>query len=654
MARAVTIGNGNILVGLDDHGQVRDFYFPYVGHSNQISGASGSYTHRIGVWVDGTLKWLDDDSWCVKARCHDEKVVSDIHARNKELGIELHIVDVVHNEKNVFLRNISVKNNGDTERDIRVFFAQEFRISESRRGDTGFFDPRVNAIVHYKGNTAFLVNAKSENGDFEDYSVGLFGIEGKEGTYKDAEDGELSKNTIEHGSVDSVIGVRLSVPANGEKTVDYWIAAGSNIDEVHELDAYVIDETPERLREATKSYWNAWLEKENKDLSVLSSELRNLYMQSLAIVRVHADNRGGIIASSDSDMLNQGRDTYAYVWPRDSAISANALDRAGYKDAAQRYFLFISKLVEKDGYFMHKYMVDGALGSSWHPWVRDGSVELPIQEDEIALVIYMIGKHYGLAKDLEFIESVYNPFIEVAADFMCEHMDEETGLPYSSYDLWEEKYGSSTYTASAVYGALEVAAELSSLLGKHENAKKYRATASRIHKSILGYLYNADLGIFVKLVKHNNDRLEYDNTLDISSFHGIIYFDVLLPDDKRSLSMLKAVKEKLAVPTEFGGYMRYEEDNYYRTVKDAPPNAWCITTLWMAQYIIRSSKTRAELKEAYEILKWVYDRARKSGILPEQIHPYTGQHLSAAPLIWSHAEYVITVDEYLKKYKSLI
>ena len=55
----------------------------------------------------------------------------------------------------------------------------------------------------------------------------------------------------------------------------------------------------------------------------------------------------------------------------------------------------------------------------------------------------------------------------------------------------------------------------------------------------------------------------------------------------------------------------------------------------------------------YGILRWTLDRATGSGILPEQIHPYTGAHLSTAPLVWSHAEYALTLDEYLKKLKSL-
>jgi GH15 family glucan-1,4-alpha-glucosidase len=40
-------------------------------------------------------------------------------------------------------------------------------------------------------------------------------------------------------------------------------------------------------------------------------------------------------------------------------------------------------------------------------------------------------------------------------------------------------------------------------------------------------------------------------------------------------------------------------------------------------------------------------------VLAEQMHPQTGEHLSTAPLIWSHAEFVITVDDYIKKYNEL-
>jgi GH15 family glucan-1,4-alpha-glucosidase len=40
-------------------------------------------------------------------------------------------------------------------------------------------------------------------------------------------------------------------------------------------------------------------------------------------------------------------------------------------------------------------------------------------------------------------------------------------------------------------------------------------------------------------------------------------------------------------------------------------------------------------------------------VLGEQLDPYTRAHLSAAPLTWSHAEYIRTVILYLRKVDEL-
>ena len=142
-------------------------------------------------------------------------------------------------------------------------------------------------------------------------------------------------------------------------------------------------------------------------------------------------------------------------------------------------------------------------------------------------------------------------------------------------------------------------------------------------------------------------------TLDTSSLHGIVYFGVLDPFDIRVKSMVEQVEKQLAVQSPFGGYMRSTGDRYFKTSPEATPNAWCITTLWMAQYYMKDAKTRKDLERSYGILRWTKDRSTITGILPEHINPYTGAHLSASPLVWSHAEFVITLDDYIKKYKSL-
>ena len=653
MSRAVTLGNGNLLVGLDYRGQVRDFYYPYVGHANHVSGASGSFVHRIGVYVNGTLRWLDHKSWQVTIGCQEDTVVGSLHAVNKELGVTLTSSDVVHNEENVFIRSFVIGNEHKETREIKLFISQQFRISESRRGDTGFYDPRVGAIIHYKGHHTFLINAIHNDIQFTDYSVGLFGIEGKEGTFHDAEDGVLERNPIEHGSVDSVIGVTVEASPQSHESVHYWIACGTTIDEAHDRNAYVLEETPEALVQTTDNYWRAWLQKEGRDLSVLSSELIALFNRSLTTIRVHADNRGGIIASSDTDMLHHGRDTYGYVWPRDASVIAYALDLSGYHDISRRYFTFITKRLERGGYLMHKYRSDGVLGSSWHPWLQDHTPELPIQEDETALTLFMLWRHYEISKDIEFIESVYNPFIEPAAEFMCEYIEAAFGLPHSSYDLWEENYGISTYTASAVYGALGAAAQFADLLGKQEAVRTYSAMAQRMRLSILEHLYNDELGMFVKNARVDDEGdLIFDRTLDMSSFFGPLYFGVIGPDDERVKKAYETVEEHLRVKAHSEGYVRYAGDNYYKMQDADSPNPWVITTLWMAQYYIMKAEKPKDLEVAYDILEWTCGHATKSGVLAEQMHPRTREHLSTAPLIWSHAEFVITVDAYLKKYRA--
>ena len=648
MSRAVTIGNGNVLVGLDDCGQVRDFYFPFVGEANHVSGASGNFVHRIGVYVDGTMSWLSDHGWHVQVGCSPESAIGSLFAEHTGLGITIASRDAVHNEEDVFLRHFTITNTQDKQRDIKLVLAQQFRIYESRRGDTGYFDPRVGAIVHYKGDVALLVNAQIDGKQFTEYNIGLFGIEGKEGTYLDAGDGRLEQNPIEHGSVDSVIALSSTLAAGASANAHYWIAAGKSIPEVHQLDAHVLKETPDHLINSTTAYWKAWLKKSNVDITKLSPELQVLFQRSLLIMRVHSDNRGGIIASSDTSMLHHGRDTYSYVWPRDGALIAGVFDETGYGDVAKRFYEFTASVADPAGYLMHKYRTDGVLGSSWHPWLIDGKAQLPIQEDETATVVFMLWQHYELYKDIEFIESLYNSFIEPAAEFMCEYIEPTTGLPQASFDLWEEKYGSSTYTAASVYGGLLAAAKFAMLLGKESAARNFQAVAQRVQGAITTVLFDEKLGGFVKHVTHTEDELEFDKTVDASSLHGLLLFNVYAYDDEKIVAMVNTVESRLTT-ADSQGIMRYERDNYYTQQDAASPNPWVICTLWLARYYIEKAESVDDLVRPLELLEYVQQSASQSGTLSEQMQPHTREHLSASPLVWSHAEFVLTVKAYVEK-----
>jgi GH15 family glucan-1,4-alpha-glucosidase len=59
------------------------------------------------------------------------------------------------------------------------------------------------------------------------------------------------------------------------------------------------------------------------------------------------------------------------------------------------------------------------------------------------------------------------------------------------------------------------------------------------------------------------------------------------------------------------------------------------------------------LKKALTLIIWVVKHARASGVLAEQLNPYDATPISVSPLVWSHAEYVLAVSEYLEKYQQL-
>lgn len=652
MAKAVTLGNGKLLVGLDAHAQVQDFYFPYVGLENHMHSMQA---HRIGVYVDGTLVWLSDPTWTVTSNCDVNTSAGEAVATNADYELRLRINSVVYNEQNIFVRSVIVENTRAEPRDITVYFAQQFYISQTHWGDTAYYDPRCNAVIHYKGKRAFLVNGRCDNQPFQQYSIGLFGIEGKEGTFRDAEDGDLSGNPIEHGTVDSVIGFELRVAANAESApIYYWIAAGYDIEEVHERNAYTLRKGPQHLMQTSRDYWHAWVNRQQFEFYGLSDNVVSLFKKSLFFMRMHADNDGAIIASSDSDLLQHGRDTYAYMWPRDGALTAIALDRVGDTQQARAFFLFCRDALSSGGYLMHKFQPDGSLGSSWHPWVRDGEMALPIQEDETAIVVYALWRHYQMTRDLEFIELLYNSLLTPAAEFLAHHIDDKTGLPKPSYDLWEEQYGISMYTCATVYAALSAAAEMAETLGKTQQARRYHDVAQRIRHASVETLYNRDRGMFYKMAYPNPDgSVSCDETLDMSSFYGAFAFGVLSVDDTRMQRAAAVIQQQLQIDTDVGGIPRYETDAYARVSDSAPSNPWFITSMWLAQYHVRIAESESDLEPVKEWLEWAARYARNSGVLSEQIHPYTGEQLNVAPLTWSHAEYVTTVIDYLQKLEEL-
>lgn len=645
MPRDLPIGNGRLLLAFDRHYTLRDLYFPHVGQENHISGDHS----RFGVWVDGRFSWLGPD-WDMAMHYETDALVTQVRLEHPGLQVRLLCRDAVDFHENIYLKEITVINLLPRPRQVKLFLHLDLSIAGNDVGDTAAFDPETGGMVHYKGARYFLANGMVVGGGgLSQYAAGQKGVKGREGTFRDAEDGELSGNPIAQGSVDSVIGLTLTIPAQASAAAAFWLAACQSWREVRRLDGLVRSKLPRNLIDRTAAYWRLWVRKETPPLELVPDALAALYRRSLLVLTTQIDWQGGIVAATDSDVIQFNRDTYAYVWPRDGALVAHALDLTGYPTLSRRFFEFMAKLIEGAGYWLHKYNPDGTLASSWHPWYAQGQNQLPIQEDSTALVVWALWHHFVMYRDIEFIKPLYRPLVKRAADFMSQYRDPSTGLPAPSYDLWEERRGISAFTVGAVFGGLTAASLFCSVFGEEDRAEKYRRVAAEIRDAASSHLWRPELNRFCRLLQPQTDADPLVDPVCDASVAGLFAFGMYSPDDPRLAATMTAIRDRLWVDTPYPGLARYEDDYYYRVDPKTPGNPWIICTLWLAAFLIQKDGGDAQLNEGLKLMTLVAQRALPSGVLPEQYDPHTGAPLSVSPLTWSHAAFLTSMHALLRR-----
>jgi GH15 family glucan-1,4-alpha-glucosidase len=654
MPRDLPVGNGRLLVTFDALYRIRDFYFPHVGQENH----AGKQPFLFGVWADGAdgaphrLHWVHEEGWTRSLDYEDDTLVGRALLRNEGLGLELQCADVVDFHLNVYLRHVVVRNLLDAPRALKLYFHHAFCILGNSVGDTAYFDPATRCLIHYKGARYFLINCCGPNAcGIESFATGTCGGAGLEGTFRDAEDGALSGNPIAQGSVDSILEIKVDLDAKGEASSHYWIIAGTNYDEVSEIDRLVLSRSPDELIRRTRDYWLCWANKEDYGLDALPPPVARHFKRSLLILTTQIDSEGAVLAANDTDYLHFSSDTYSYCWPRDGALTCHALDLAGHGAQARRFFEFCARVIRHEGYLLHKYNPDGTVASSWLPWTSTVS-RLPIQEDESALVVWALWQHYLKFRDIDFIRTLYRPLVISIGDFLARYRDTATGLPLPSWDLWEERCGVHAYTCGAVHGGLTAAHHFAATFGQTEKAELYGQAMTELRRGIDEHLYCPAQRRFYRALVPADGGWQRDATLD-SSICGLWLFGAYPPNDPRVLETARQLREGLTVRTEMGGVARYENDRYFRSSSvegRVPGNPWFICTLWDALLRVPLCESEKDLEaEALPLLLWAVRHARPSGVMSEQIHPETGEPLSVSPLTWSHATFVECVMRYLER-----
>lgn len=667
MPRDLPIANGRTLVNFDAGYNLRDIYWPHIGQQNQTLG----HVSHSGAWVDGDFAWFDSDDWSRELRYEAETLVTAVTLTSERLALRIECADAVDFDRDIVIRRMRVTNLADHPREVRLFFHHDWHLWENAGANTVFYRPDHKFLVAYKRHCYILVDgvvgdelagapAETRQGELGVYhwAIGQKEFKGQQGTWVDAEDGELGGNPIAQGSVDSCAGFYLGeVAENATRVCYHWLALARIYEDAWRLDDIVRQRGPESFLRRTSDYWRVWVNTRPLGASDLEQPLVDLYTRSLLLVRAETDVHGAIIAATDADVYTFSADSYAYMWPRDGAIVANALSHAGYGDITDAFFHFCRRAISPHGYLMHKYTPSGAMGSCWHPWMNsEGEIDLPIQEDETALVVSALWQHFQLFHELEFVRPLYRPLVVAAAEFMVSFREPTTKLPAPSWDLWEERHGIHVYTVAAVYDGLVSAANFAKLFGEHERAARYQEAAAEIKTAARQYLWHEGERRFLRMINISPEGgVTPDMTMDCS-VAGLFKTGMFAPTSDEITSTMEAYQQRLKINTSVGGMARYENDYYNQVTHDlsqAPGNPWFISALWVAQYYIGRATTLDELAEAKPWLRWTEAHALESGVLAEQIDPLTGAPLSVSPLTWSHAEYIATTRWYVKKYEAL-
>lgn len=542
------LANDELEVRLDQHGLVNRVCFPHIGFENHTP----NLTHRIGVWADGEISWLNDGSWTHKARYPYSALIGHTVTVNENLGILLEFEDLVEADRNLLIRNIHIVNLKPDQRTIRLFMHQSFLIGNNMNLDTAQYIPSENAVLHYEGRQAFLVAGVSDVGQsFDQHSLGLFG-DGRDGTWRDADDGELSGSSSSLGQVDSTIRFSMTIGGMSSRRVHYWLAASSSVRGAIKLHREIKKVGVYKSVELTTDWWRKWLAPSLKVGERLSPSYRRSFAESLMLVRSQIDRRGAII--TNQGLSNPTKAAYA-IWP---------LIRLGYKDEVIRFFNFYRQAMTDRGYLMLNYRADGAISQTDKPYDDEFA---PLASDATAIMVFMFCQFQALHKQVKGLDEYYKTMIQPMANFLSEFTGDQ-GLPRASLNFSGNR-SIDTYTISLTYAALSAAAEMADKRKDQDSAVKWRSAAEDMRFSFMNLLKERSNLLFTNI---------NDASVDIPAMFGAFMYGLVDFDSQIIKKSVQTIEK----------FYRLENGLFSKDSNSHVPSP--VYSLWMAQYYMEAGR----------------------------------------------------------------
>lgn len=626
--RDCVLGNGSLAVCFDSSLKAREVFWPVPGLLNHAS-SEGTFGLTLvsseGLIPVGGFGW---DQY----GCYSDGMVFRWELSRPGENLSLFVEDSVDPYLPLLDRRVGIRSPGSGAFSIAT--KQSFCIGESGISECAFWDASTGTLYHYKGNIWIGIKGyQASSQELEEPErVSAVVLKRRDGGPRVAPGGVLHGRDVDHGSIESVL---LVAASGSESSFVLRFAFGHNREEVDSILA--------RLAGSSVRVRSALFYASKGDKFGRTEADNGLARSSIMVLSSHTVSSGGTVAAFDGDLLGDWGDGYRYIWPRDAAFCSMALLVSGYPELAAGFLEFCAENIEPDGFFLQRYRPDNTPGSTWY---NPGKGNIPIQEDETALPLVVLGAFLRLrALDGRKLDEYFRRLVAPAAGFILRHRQAGGTLVKASYDLWEERFGLFAYTQASCAAALGAAYYAARLLD-HPSRFEYLKGCRELCKGLWQHFSSGTMYL----------RSPADATPDSSLFAIPVFLewtreftDGAAGSDEKLLGLSRNTFEEFGAALKVcvrgvEGIARYSGDWYMRPdgSMHLPGNIWPICTGF---YLLAGISLGMLSHE--ECGKWIamfsHYSTGGSKILPEQVNCLTGKAVGAAPLPWSHAMYLLCV-----------
>lgn len=638
------IGNKNIVASFSEHGELLRYCYPV------IDGRQFINTFHTGVKInDSNVIYLHDD----QNNVYNQKYIKNTNVlvteiENSYFKLKVEQTDCALIKRNILVKKYVFKNENDIDLELSFIFDSKILANSLENYGSRMFE---NGIVQYNHNYTFSIFSREH---LSGHRLNDVPEHIQSGILKDKDYIGMSNEVA--------ASYYLGVLEPGETTEFYlYVWAGENGRELEPriYDALKFDDEDE-IAETIK-FWQAYVDSHNsiKIKNVVSNfnkKLVEIYNRTILLYPLLINyDCGGVAAALEVDDERCRSGGYRYCWPRDSIFITKAFDLLKMRDETELFYnKFCRETQSKNGMWEQRFFTDGRLAPCWG-----------YQIDETASVVYGIYEHYEFYKDKKFLEDNLK-MCENAIKFLVDYVENlldvddndivkrDLKAKYKkafdpakqvSYDLWEMHEGTHLYSLCAILASFDSMRKIYDVLD-NEDEKNARLKKEKRNKTILKLnRYTAFLQDYIrenlvdkkeKVLKRNTN----DGIVDISVMGAVYPFDVFDVNEK----VVKNTVDKInmTLRTYKDGYLRFEGDSYMHG-----KNPWGITTLWMALYYLRAG----DISSAEKCFKFVVNTSAKHGFLSEQVSNEDEDYQWVIGLGWSHAMFIIVLDELLKAYE---